>query len=176
MTTPEPDGQGTPDASDATPPGGGEVWLKFLADDERAIRESAPKEPSARERASARPPRRLDANRQHTRGPRPDHTPADDRTKAVGELWQPEGPGPAWRELDGADRLRRAGRMIATVAVIGLALGVWSLLSTTAGTPSDEPDVHTVQELEEAPAPVPAASPAPPRSTAVESASATPIG
>ncbi|MGW6543142.1 hypothetical protein ACWGBH_09845 [Streptomyces massasporeus] len=175
MTTPEPDGQGTPDESDATP-GAGEVWLKFLTDDEHAIRESAPKELSARERASARPPRRLDANLQHTRGPRPDHNPADDRTQAVGELWQPEGPGPAWRELDGAARLRRAGRVIATVTVVALALGVWSLLSTTAGTPSGEPDVHTVQELEEAPAPVPAASPAPPRSTPVESASATAIG
>ncbi|MEU0898291.1 hypothetical protein [Streptomyces massasporeus] len=163
MTTPEPDRQGTPDESDATPPGAGEVWLKLLADDERAIRESAPKEPSARERASARPARRLDANRQHTRGPRPDHTPAHDRTEAVGDLWQPEGPEPAWRELDGPARLRRAGRVIATVAVISLALGAWSLLSTTAGTPSDEPDVHTVQEVEEveeveeAPAPVPAA-------------------
>ncbi|MEU0384662.1 hypothetical protein [Streptomyces chartreusis] len=173
MTTPEPGGQGTPDDSDATPSGAGEVWLKFLADNERAIRASAPREPSARERASARPRRRLDAGRQSPRGPRPDHTPADDSAEAVGDLWQPEGPGPAWRELDGPARLRRASRVIATVTAIGLALGAWSWLSTKEGAPAYEPGVGTVQELEEAPDAVPTTSSG---STAVESASTVPLG
>ena len=173
MTTPEPDRQGTPDGSDATPSGTGDVWLKFLADTERAIRESAPKEPSARERASARPPRRLDAGRQQPPGRRPDHAPTDDRADAVGEVWQPESPGPAWRELDGPARLRRAGRVIATAAAIGLALGAWSLLSTTAGDPAQEPGVGRVQDVEEAPAAFPTTSPGP---TAAASASAVPIG
>ncbi|MEU0215341.1 hypothetical protein ABZ281_09510 [Streptomyces sp. NPDC006265] len=174
MTTPEPDRQGTPDGSDATPSDTGDVWLKFLADNERAIRESAPKEPSAQERASARTPRRrLDAGRQHPPGRRPDHAPTDDRADAVGDLWQPESPEPAWRELNGPARLRRAGRVIATAAAIGLALGAWSWLSTTAGDPAHQPGVGTVQELEEAPDAIPTTSPVP---TAVASASTVPIG
>ncbi|MFJ4821386.1 hypothetical protein [Streptomyces sp. NPDC088801] len=173
MSTPDPDRQGTPNNPDATPSGTGDVWLKFLADNERAIRESAPKEPSAQERATARSLRRLDADRHDPRRPRPDHAPADDRTGAVGDLWQPEGPRPAWRELDGPAKLRRAGRVIAMVAALGLALGAWSLLSTTAGTPSDEPGGSTVQEVEEAPDAIPTTSPG---SAAVEPTSTVPIG
>ncbi|WP_328344326.1 hypothetical protein [Streptomyces violaceus] len=173
MTTPEPDRQGTPDDPDARPSGAGEVWLRFLADDERAIRDSAPKEPSAQERATARPPGRLDADRQNPHRPRPDHTPADDKTEAVGDLWQPDGPRPAWRELDSPARLRRAGRVIATVAAFGLALGAWSLLSTTAGAPSDEPGDSTVQEVEEVPDAIPTTSPG---SAAFEPTPTVPIG
>ncbi|MEU3933099.1 hypothetical protein AB0E85_13825 [Streptomyces sp. NPDC029044] len=168
---PERDRQGTPDGSDATPSRAGDVWLKFLADNERAIRESAPKEPSAQERASARPPRRLAAGRQNPPDRRPDHPLAD--ADAVGDLWQPEGPGPAWRELDGPARLRRAGRVIATVAAIGLALGAWSLLSTMAGAPSDGPGGGTVQEVGEAPGAVPTTSPGSP---AVEPTPTAPLG
>lgn len=173
MTTPDPDRQGTPDDPDVTPSGAGDVWLKFLADNEPAIRKSAPKEPSAQERATARPPRRLDADRQNPRRPRPGHTPADDRTEAVGDLWRPDGPRPAWRELDSPARLRRAGRVIATVTAIGLALGAWSLLSTTAGAPGDEPGGSTVQEVEEAPDAIPTTSPG---STAVEPTPTVAIG
>ncbi|MGI5427348.1 hypothetical protein [Streptomyces sp. CA-179760] len=172
MITPDPDRQGTPDDPDATPSGAGDVWLKFLADNERAIRESAPKEPSAQERATARPSRRPDADRQNRRRPRPGHTP-DDRTQAVGDLWQPDGPRPPWRELDGPARLRRAGRVIAAVVAIGLALGAWSALSTTAGTPHDGPGGSTVQEVEEAPDAIPTTSPG---STAVEPTPTVPIG
>ncbi|MFF9121309.1 hypothetical protein ACF09Y_38140 [Streptomyces massasporeus] len=63
--------------------------------------------------------------------------------------------------------------MTATVAAIGLALGAWSLLSTVAGTPNDEPGGGTVQEVEEAPEVVPTTSPG---STAVEPAPTAPIG
>ncbi|MEU2746938.1 hypothetical protein ABZ613_11680 [Streptomyces collinus] len=77
----------------------------------------------------------------------------------MGDLWQPDGPRPAWRELDSPARLRRAGRVIATVAAIGLALGAWSLLSTTAGAPGDESGGSTVQELEEAPDAIPTTGP-----------------
>ncbi|MFI0266540.1 hypothetical protein [Streptomyces luteogriseus] len=173
MTTPDPDRQSTPDDPDAVPSDAGDVWLKFLTDSERAIRESAPTELSARERATARPPRRLDADRRNQSHPRLDHSPANDRTEAVGELWQPDGPQPAWRELDGPARLRRAGRVIATVAAIGLALGTWSLLSTKAGAPSEEPGGGTVQQVEEAPDAIPTASPG---SDAVEPTPTATIG
>ncbi|MFE7901717.1 hypothetical protein ACFU3E_30295 [Streptomyces sp. NPDC057424] len=170
MTIPGPDSEGTPDGSDATPSLTEEVWLKFLADNERAIHASAPREPSAAERASSRHPRRLGPDRTDRRCPGPHDAPAD----AVGDLWQQDGPPPPWRDLDGPARLRRIGRVIATVAAIGVAVGAWSLLSTTAGTPGEQQDVSTVQELEKLPDAVPTANPARPGSTAAESA--VPIG
>ncbi|KUO14780.1 hypothetical protein [Streptomyces dysideae] len=138
-------GEGTPEEQDGTPFGSDEIWLRFLTDSERAIRRSAPREPSARERAPQGRLRPLEA----------DH---------VGDLWQPEavGTGPAWRDLDGRARLRRAGRVTATAAAIALALGAWSLLSTNGGTPSDSPDAGTVQQLEEAPEELPMATDLPP--------------
>ncbi len=57
VTTPDPTGRGTPHDPEHTPSHGGDVWLKFLADNERAIHDSAPREPSARERTIGRPPR-----------------------------------------------------------------------------------------------------------------------
>ncbi|MFB8759289.1 hypothetical protein [Streptomyces nigra] len=78
--------------------------------------------------------------------------------EAVGDLWQPDGPSPAWRELDGPARLRRVGRLIATVAAIGLALAAWSALATAGGTPGQEPGGRTVPRVEEAPAAVPTTS------------------
>lgn len=91
----------------------------------------------------------------------------------MGELWQPDGPRPVWRELDSPARLRRTGRVIATVAAIGLALGAWSLLSTTAGAPGDEPGGSTVQEVEEAPDAIPTTGPGP---SAVAPTPTAPIG
>ncbi|GHD39483.1 hypothetical protein [Streptomyces galbus] len=72
-------------------------WGKFLRDSEEAIRRSAPREPSARERASG--------------------AGVDD---TVGEVWCPEEPaaGPAWRQLDPAARVRRAARFLGLLTVL----------------------------------------------------------
>ncbi|MGQ5574590.1 hypothetical protein [Streptomyces sp. ECR3.8] len=159
MTTPDPTGQGTPHDPEHTPSHGGDVWLKFLADNERAIHDSAPREPSARERTIGRPPRRPRADRHAPRDPRPDREPADGPSKTVGDLWQPDSPQPTWRELDRPARLRHAVRLLATGAAICLALAAWSMLSTTAGTPGHDPGGRTTQQVEDAPAAVPASAP-----------------
>ncbi|MGW0495349.1 hypothetical protein ACWD0Z_07930 [Streptomyces sp. NPDC003007] len=140
MTTEEPDGRGTPHE----PPGvrvPDEVWLRFLTDSESAIRVSAPREPSADERAAGR---RL----------QPPH--------AVGDLWQPEDPrvGVAWGDLDRRAKVRRAGRVAATAAAVALALGAWSQLSTGAGT-GHRPGEDTVRQVEGATVRLPTATPLP---------------
>ncbi|MFE0729784.1 hypothetical protein ACFW2X_16315 [Streptomyces antibioticus] len=131
MTTREAGDDGMPD----------EVWLKFLTDSERAIRASAPREPSARERATR------DHSGAAVGGCGPEGP--------VGELWQPgekTPAGPAWRDLDTSARLRHAGRLVATAVAIALALAAWSWLSTRAGVP-DAPGDGTVQQSERAPLP-----------------------
>ncbi|GGQ50678.1 hypothetical protein GCM10010216_08870 [Streptomyces flaveolus] len=57
MAASEPGGGATPEGRDGTPSVPEEVWRKFLADSERAIRATAPREPSARERAQGHRPR-----------------------------------------------------------------------------------------------------------------------
>ncbi|MFJ8050249.1 hypothetical protein [Streptomyces luteogriseus] len=141
MTTEEPDGRGTPREPHGVPPVPDEVWLRFLTDSESAIRLSAPREPSARERAAGRqlqPPR------------------------AVGDLWQPEDlwVRVAWRDLDRRSKVRRAGRVVATAAAVALALGAWSQLSTGAGT-GHRPDGSTVRQVEGATARLSTATPVP---------------
>ncbi|WP_405529853.1 hypothetical protein OG426_48040 [Streptomyces canus] len=133
-----------PDEPAATPPVTEEVWLKFLTDNEQAIRASAPREVSAQERISARQSHHLDTDWTARPGPHPRDAPADDRTDTVGDSWQPDNPWPSWRDLDGPARLRRVGRVIATAAAIALALGAWSMLSTSAGVPGDEPGSATM--------------------------------
>ncbi|AKZ58128.1 Membrane protein [Streptomyces ambofaciens ATCC 23877] len=130
------------DERDGVPPVPEDVWRRFLQDDERAIRASAPREPSARER---------------TPGWRPGPAPA-----GVGEPWHPEDPrtGPAWRELDTRARLRRTGRVIGTAAAVALALTAWSQLSAGPGTPGGGP-ADTIGRRPESPVPPTAASLAP---------------
>ena len=140
MTTEGPGGgRGTPDEPDGTPPVPDDVWLRFLTDSEHAIRASAPREPSARERAAGR---RLQ--------PPP----------TVGDLWQPEDlwVRVAWRDLDRRARVRRAGRVVATAAAMALALGAWSQLSAGPGT---RPGTGTVRQVEEATARQSTATPFP---------------
>ncbi|EFL29935.1 predicted protein [Streptomyces viridochromogenes DSM 40736] len=134
-------GRETPDEQDGTSPVPDEVWLKFLTDTEYAISASAPKEPSARERAAGR-------------RPQPSH--------AVGDLWQPEEPWvrASWRDLDRRAKARRVGRVAATAAAVALALGAWSQLSTGAGT-GERPGTGTVRQVEGATARTPAATPLP---------------
>ncbi|MEU6684489.1 hypothetical protein [Streptomyces sp. NPDC046832] len=145
MTTDEPDGRATPREPLGVPPVPDDVWLRFLTDSESAIRVTAPREPSAMERAAGRqlqPP------------------------IAVGDLWQPDDlwVRVAWRDLDRRAKVRRAGRVAATAAAVALALGAWSQLSTGAGT-DHRPRESTVRQVEGATAhlstatPLPSASP-----------------
>jgi hypothetical protein len=141
VTTEEPGGRGTPREPHGVPPVPDEVWLRFLADSESAIRLSAPREPSARERAAGRQLQ-------------PPH--------AVGDLWQPEDlwVRVAWRDLDRRSKVRRAGRVVATAAAVALALGAWSQLSTGAGT-GHRPGGSTVRQVEGATARLSTATPVP---------------
>ncbi|MBB4710671.1 hypothetical protein BJ965_000553 [Streptomyces luteogriseus] len=141
MATEEPDGRGTPREPNGVPPVSDEVWLRFLTDSESAIRLSAPREPSARERAAGRQLQ-------------PPH--------AVGDLWQPEDlwVRGAWRDLDRRSKVRRAGRVVATAAAVALALGAWSQLSTGAGT-GHRPEGSTVRQVEGATARLSTATPVP---------------
>ncbi|MER7481661.1 hypothetical protein ABTX60_29200 [Streptomyces sp. NPDC126510] len=141
MTTEEPDGRRTPHEPPVVPPVRDDVWLRFLTDSESAIRVSAPREPSAEERAAGRQLQ-------------PPH--------AVGDLWQPEDlwVRVAWRDLDRRAKVRRAGRVVATAAAVALALGAWSQLSTGAGT-GHRPGGNTVRQVEGATARLPTATPVP---------------
>ncbi|MEU7470097.1 hypothetical protein AB0A94_16475 [Streptomyces sp. NPDC044984] len=145
MTAQRPDDGGTPkERDDGTPSLPEDVWQRFLTDNERAIRATAPREPSAlqRTRAGGGVPRE------------------DAGVEAVGELWHPDDPwdGPSWREMDRRARLRRVGRVVGTAAAIALALGAWSQLSTGAGTPDGKPGDTVLQQSEEAPAELPTAT------------------
>jgi hypothetical protein len=117
------------------------VWLRFLTDSEHAIRASAPREPSARERAAGRQLQ-------------PPHT--------VGDLWQPEDlwVRVAWHDLDRRAKVRRVGRVVATAAAVALALGAWSQLSAGAGT-GTRPGTGTVRQAEGATARQSTATPFP---------------
>lgn len=172
MTTRKTGDDGMPDEPEDMPSIPDDVWLKFLTDNERAIRTSAPRELSARERAPNTLPGAVPAEAggsvSEGRTRRPQGPPG-----AVGELWQPEenSTGPAWRDLDARARLRRAGRIVATAAAITLALGLWSWMSTSAGAPA-APLGETVQQSEQAP---PTTLPLAPEST-FASSSPSPAG
>ncbi|MEV6958028.1 hypothetical protein AB0M97_02255 [Streptomyces sp. NPDC051207] len=151
--------------SDRTPRGGerdggaalpvpDEVWHKFLTDSENAIRESAPREPSARERTAPKRPEGLE---------RPDAktpTGVDVTVGAVGELWQPEDRwgGPAWRDMDSRARRRRVGRAVGTVAALALLFGALSLLPASSPNPYQDPGGTVSQQSERAPEDLPAAT------------------
>ncbi|WP_231156049.1 hypothetical protein [Streptomyces sp. CNZ748] len=152
MTAQGPDDGGTPqDRQDGVPSLSDDVWQRFLMDDEHAIRSSAPKEPSARQRASGRLPQPAARTEAAT-------ARRYDTADAVGDLWHPDDPweGPSWRDLDGRARMRRVGRVVGTAAAIALALGAWSQLSTGAGTPAEGPGDTVLQQSEDAPATLPA--------------------
>lgn len=89
-------------------------WRKFLTDSEKAIRGSAPVEPTARERIAARP-----------REPGAGQSP-------VGELWSDDTKtAPQWRSLDTRSRLRRVGRIVTAGAALALLLALFSCLPRT---------------------------------------------
>ncbi|MFE7763886.1 hypothetical protein [Streptomyces sp. NPDC057438] len=151
------DGDGTPDNGGRTPPVPDEVWHKFLTDSEHAIRETAPKEPSAGERGTGPWAELLPApreGRRHEEEPPPARAEPESPYEygAVGELWQSADPwsGRPWRELDGRARCRRVGRVLCTVAAITLILGFFSHL-TTSGSPYDGQDDTISQQSDQAP-------------------------
>lgn len=145
----------TPEEPDSKSHVSDAVWLKFLSDTECAIRSSAPREPSARERAPGWPDAAATGTSDRwTRH----HDPATSQADAVGDLWQPaEVPRLPWRDLDDQGRLRRVGSVIAAVAATALTLAAWSQLATSGGTPHDGPGDITLQQPEDAPGEVPAA-------------------
>ena len=118
----------TPEEPGGTPYVADQVWLKFLSDTERAIRTSAPREPSARERAPGWPD--ATSTGSSNRWPRPEN-PASSQGDAV------------------------VGSAIATATAIALA--AWPQLATSAGTPHDGPGDITLQQSEDVPHEVPAA-------------------
>ncbi|MFI8306021.1 hypothetical protein ACIF80_21765 [Streptomyces sp. NPDC085927] len=157
MTAQRPDGE-TPEDRDRTPSVPDEVWHRFLTDNERAIRATAPVEPSALQRASGRQPQPAATDaRDRTEGR------VTDTTGAVGDLWHPDDPweGPSWRNLDGRARARRVCRVIGTAAAIALVLGAWSQLSTGAGSPDQGPADTVLQQSEDVPADLPTATSVP---------------
>ncbi|MEU1873638.1 hypothetical protein [Streptomyces sp. NPDC019793] len=181
MTASGPGSGDTPGEPDGAPDVPEDVWRLFLEDDERAIRASAPREPSARDRVPGWRPQEPPAG--HTDHPGHDHPGHTDRSDhphrtrgTVGEAWRREETwsGPAWRELDGRARLRRTGRVLGTAAAVALALTAWSQLSTGPATPDSGPAETIGQRLEESPAlPTPAA-PAPASLSPTQSAAASP--
>ncbi|WP_411099877.1 hypothetical protein [Streptomyces sp. x-45] len=176
MTASGPGSGDTPGEPDGAPDVPEDVWRLFLEDDERAIRASAPREPSARDRVPGWRPQEPPAG--HT--DHPGHTDRSDhphRTRGtVGEAWRREETwsGPAWRELDGRARLRRTGRVLGTAAAVALALTAWSQLSTGPATPGSGPAETIGQRLEESPALPTPASPAPASLSPTQSAAASP--
>lgn len=159
MATREPDSTGAPGDRNEASSIPDEVWQRFLEDNERTIRDSAPKEPSARERTALPRPHGTanDTEREHAHHQRRVTDAAEqDRQEAVGELWQPEETttGPAWRDMDGRARRRRAGRALMTVAVVVVVLGAASHLSTGSGTPSERDGEATSMQPEDVPDPL----------------------
>ncbi|MEV7083508.1 hypothetical protein AB0N88_34000 [Streptomyces sp. NPDC093516] len=148
MTTGGTGGRGTPGEPDGVPSVPDEVWLRFLTDSESAIRASAPKEPSAAERAGGQQPQ----------------LPC-----AVGDLWQPEDVWirVAWRDLDRRAKARRAGRMVATAAAVALALGAWSQLAARPGA-GERPGDSSVRQVEGATVGLPTATALPSGSPSAE--------
>ncbi|MFI9822540.1 hypothetical protein ACIHFC_19035 [Streptomyces sp. NPDC052013] len=170
MTAQRPEDGGTPEE-----PGGGpllpeDLWQRFLTDDEHAIRASAPREPSARQRAAGhrpQPPRAADDGSGY------------DAADAVGDLWRPDDPweGPAWRDLDGRARLRRVCRVAGTAVAIALVLGAWAQLSTGVGGRPEGPGDTVLQQSEDVPADLPTATSLPARAVSPSpSASAVQAG
>ncbi|MFI1733819.1 hypothetical protein ACH40E_32325 [Streptomyces acidicola] len=135
------------------------MWQRFLEDNERTIRDSAPKEPSAKERTALVRLNAMDKDteREHAHHQRRITDEAEqDRQEAVGELWQPEEitTGPAWGDMDGRARRRRVGRALGTVAAVIVVVGAVSQLSTGSGTPSEKDGEATSMQSEDVPDPL----------------------
>lgn len=156
MTIQDPGGSRAPGDRDGIPAIPDEVWQKFLEDSERAIRDFAPREPSARERAALVGPHRLDtgvAGEQAGPGRHPRDEARQEEIEAIGELWQPTDvrADPAWRDMDSRARRRRVGRVLGAVAAIVVILGPASRLPTGLGNGYGRQGDATLQQSEDAP-------------------------
>jgi hypothetical protein len=110
-----------------------DVWEQFANDSERAIRASAPKEPSARARIVARRLREEDeraaeaAPRRWGRRPRPPHTPSQ-----AAAAWRPDNRPPRPPIPPSIRRLRALAGVVLVVAVVLVLLSpdrAWSLIT-----------------------------------------------
>lgn len=117
------------------------VWRRFLTDNEEAITRSAPREPSARERAGH-----------------------PERNGRVGDTWYCDDAlaEPPWRHLDTRGRIHRLGRLLAGAAALAVLIGLFSCLpeeppGLPAGPGSTAPP-WTSSAVVESPTPAPASS------------------
>lgn len=112
------------------------IWMRFLTDSEEAIARSAPREPSALERAR--------------------HPEA--RTY-VGDAWSPADtlPEPAWRHLDTRGRIRRLGRILTGAAALAALLGLFTCLPeeppSLPGGPAETGTPQKTSAVVESPSP-----------------------
>lgn len=125
----EPGDEGASHGEDDVLPIPEAVWRRFLEDTESAIRISAPREPSAWERAAwlrTDPPDASVPGRP-TGYDSPSVTPKERRAErpgAIGEVWELEelGSAPEWQDMDSRARLRHVGRVLAAVAAVVAAV------------------------------------------------------
>jgi hypothetical protein len=113
------------------------VWRRFAEDSEEAIRLSAPREPSARERAIPPP----DGTSVPAEAP-----PAD----WVGESYDASPKQPGWRDMSERERLLHLARMLLVVVVMTVVL-----MTVSRGTPvpdgvDDSPGDVVLQNPEKA--------------------------
>ncbi|MET8953615.1 hypothetical protein ACWEQN_29645 [Streptomyces sp. NPDC004129] len=124
MSTKEPDdGRPAGDAEKSSVPD--EVWAKFVQDHEGEIRDTAPKEPSARARMVTARLREQEARAADRQSGGKKRFRKKGGADAAGQPWQPDGwrTGPAWRELDGrATRRRRFLSAVGVVAAVAVAV------------------------------------------------------
>ncbi|MFI1677343.1 hypothetical protein [Streptomyces sp. NPDC020607] len=126
-----------------------DVWQRFLSDSEQAIRHSAPREPSAEERAAS-------SGARHT-GIEAASAAATEHLRMVGEPWHPQDPPgwPTWRELEPRARRRRIGRILVSAAALAAVLTIVSRLPTDTGPQEGRPGGITLQESEDTPGELP---------------------
>lgn len=122
-----------------------EIWRRFLEDSEHAIRRTAPREPSARERIEA-------AARARAAYAPSAESQARSEIEAVGDLWQPTAAPvrPPWKTLDGRGRLWRATRIVGTVSALIAVLATMSRLSTGPALRTEPHIGVTLEQSEEA--------------------------
>ncbi|MHC3469522.1 hypothetical protein ACYF6T_12475 [Streptomyces sp. 7R007] len=184
MAERQPGSSGEHFDEDGASPVPDQVWQRFLEDSDSSILGSAPREPSARERAALARLRALDVPAvQRPSEWRPGGGDRDAvAVEAVGELWQPEDlrPGPAWHELDQRGRRRRGARVLGTIVAVVALVGALSQLSagSTSETYGDDGDTASQQSEESSePLPTAAGGPSVPPSTSTEvPGSAAPAG
>ncbi|MGB8942779.1 MAG: hypothetical protein WCD21_21445 [Streptomyces sp.] len=135
----------TPDEASAAD----DVWQRFLSDSEQAIRHSAPREPSAEERAA--PP-----GTRHT-GIKAVTPATTEHLRMVGEPWQSQDPPgrPAWRELTPRAQRRRITRILVSAAALVAVLTTVSRLPTDTDPQDGRPGGITLQESEDTPGELP---------------------